>query len=183
MRDAPPDLRVAAIDKPVQLLLGKGIPQPEADGDYAVFIEQSWLTNRAISNKTAEGFTVTFADAAPIDLDELGKDMYKLVADEMLRLNGGLAGEGYHDGWTNVLGEPEFAESDTARRALRVLEERPLLEDLLSQTVQNSEVGGVQVLIGGEGNWEELRECSLVLARYGAPELATGILALMDIYL
>lgn len=40
-------------------------PHAEADGDYAVFIEQSWLTNRAISNKTADGFTVTFADAAP----------------------------------------------------------------------------------------------------------------------
>lgn len=41
-------------------------PQPEADGDYAVFIEQSWLANRAISNKTAEGFTVTFAAPAPM---------------------------------------------------------------------------------------------------------------------
>ena len=120
-----------------------------------------------------------FADAPPADFDELAKDMHKLVADELLRLHGRLAGEVYHDGWTHVLGEPEFAESDNARRALRVLEERPLLEDLLSQTVQNSEVGGVQVLIGGEGNWEELRECSLVLARYGAPELATGILGVM----
>jgi hypothetical protein len=33
----------------------------------AVFIEQSWLTNRAISNKTAEGFTVTFAEAVSKD--------------------------------------------------------------------------------------------------------------------
>lgn len=40
-------------------------PQSESDGDYAVFIEQSWLTNRAISHKTADGFTVTFASAAP----------------------------------------------------------------------------------------------------------------------
>lgn len=41
------------------------LPQPEADGDYAVFIEQSWLTNRAISDKGPQGFTVTFAAAAP----------------------------------------------------------------------------------------------------------------------
>ncbi len=40
-------------------------PVAESNADYAVFIEQSWLTNRAISNKTAEGFTVSFADAAP----------------------------------------------------------------------------------------------------------------------
>ncbi len=38
---------------------------PEADGDYAVFVEQSWLSNRAISDKTAEGFTVTFDKPAP----------------------------------------------------------------------------------------------------------------------
>ena len=38
---------------------------PEADGDYAVFVEQSWLGNRAISDKTADGFTVTFDKPAP----------------------------------------------------------------------------------------------------------------------
>jgi len=40
-------------------------PCPEADGDYAVFVEQSWLTNRAISEKGPEGFTISFATAAP----------------------------------------------------------------------------------------------------------------------
>jgi hypothetical protein len=40
-------------------------PNAETDGSYALFVEQSWLTNRAISNKTATGFTVTFAAAAP----------------------------------------------------------------------------------------------------------------------
>ncbi len=38
---------------------------PEADGDYAVFIEQSWLTNRAVVEKGPNGFSVTFATAAP----------------------------------------------------------------------------------------------------------------------
>lgn len=38
---------------------------PEVDADYAVLIEQSWLTNRAVSEKTAEGFSVTFSAASP----------------------------------------------------------------------------------------------------------------------
>ena len=42
-------------------------PQPEADGDYAAFVEQSWLTNRAISEKGPEGFTITFSTPAPAD--------------------------------------------------------------------------------------------------------------------
>jgi heat-inducible transcriptional repressor len=34
-------------------------------------------------------------------------------------------------------------------------------------------------LIGGEGTWEELKECSMVLARYGTPGLATGTLGVL----
>jgi heat-inducible transcriptional repressor len=60
-----------------------------------------------------------------------------------------------------------------------VLEERSLLEDLLTSTVLTTNVGGVQVLIGGEGTWEELRQCSMVLSRYGVPDLATGTLGVL----
>ncbi|MFH1907503.1 MAG: HrcA family transcriptional regulator, partial [Chloroflexota bacterium] len=87
-----------------------------------------------------------------------------------------VSGEIYLDGLTNVLSEPEFIESDDARRAIRLFEERTLLQDLLARTMVNSHVGGVQVLIGGEGEWEELRQCSVVLARYGIPGMATGAL-------
>jgi hypothetical protein len=41
--------------------------KPEANADYAVFIEQSWLSTRAVSAKTANAFTVTFDKAAPKD--------------------------------------------------------------------------------------------------------------------
>jgi heat-inducible transcriptional repressor len=117
--------------------------------------------------------------ASPHELDTLGQEMYRLVADELKRAELAIAGEVYQDGWTNMLAEPGFEEVASARRALRVLEERPRLEDLLTQTVLNTEVGGVQVLIGGEGTWEELSDSSLVLARYGVPELATGVLGVL----
>jgi heat-inducible transcriptional repressor len=78
-----------------------------------------------------------------------------------------------------MLAQPEFSQTDAAQRALRVFEERPLLEDLLTQTMGNSEIGGVQVLIGGEGRWEELNDFSLVLARYGAPDAASGFLGVL----
>jgi hypothetical protein len=42
-------------------------PTAEADGNYAVFVEQSWLSNRAISDKGPNGFTVTFEKPAPDD--------------------------------------------------------------------------------------------------------------------
>ena len=112
-------------------------------------------------------------------LDGLDQDVIRLIADEMDRSQAVLSGEVYRDGLTNVLAEPEFAEAGAARRALRVLEERSILEDLLSRTVLTTHVGGVQVLIGGEGTWEELRECSVVLGRYGVPGLATGTIGVI----
>jgi heat-inducible transcriptional repressor len=112
-------------------------------------------------------------------LNALEQDLLKLIQDEMHRSSSVLTGEVYRDGLSNVLAEPEFAEMEIARKALRVLEERPLLEDLLSRTVWKANVGGVQVLIGGEGTWEELRDCSMVLARYGDPALATGTVGVL----
>ena len=36
-------------------------PQPEADNAYMAVLQLSWLTNHAVVNRTAEGFTVQFA--------------------------------------------------------------------------------------------------------------------------
>ena len=111
--------------------------------------------------------------------DALDQDILFLIVQEMNRTGKSLSGEVYTDGLTNVLSEPEFAESDEARRALRLFEERSTLQDLLTRTTTNSAVGGLQVLIGGEGGWEELRQCSMVLARYGVPGFATGMLGVL----
>jgi heat-inducible transcriptional repressor len=101
------------------------------------------------------------------------------ILTEMDQSNTQIAGEVYLDGLSNVLAEPEFLGSETAHRAMRVLEERSRLEDLLSRTVATSTSGGVHVLIGGEGTWDELRQFSIVLARYGTPGLITGTLGVI----
>jgi heat-inducible transcriptional repressor len=122
------------------------------------------------------------ADAIAVlhgQLDALEQDVIKLIREELDRMKQVVSGEVYRDGLTNVLAEPEFAESESARKALRVLEERSMLEDLLSRTVLTSGMDEVQVLIGGEGTWEDLRDCSMVLARYGAPGLVTGALGVL----
>lgn len=112
-------------------------------------------------------------------LTTLEQDIVKLVVEELHRSGDIRMGEVFRDGLSHVLLEPEFGEMETARRALRILEERPLLEDLLSRTVLSSDADGVQVLIGGEGTWEELSDCSIVLARYGVPGIATGTLGVL----
>ncbi len=62
---------------------------------------------------------------------------------------------------------------------MKLFEERSTLQDLLARASTNSSVGGLQVLIGGAGGWQELRQCSMVIARYGAPGLATGTLGVL----
>jgi len=111
--------------------------------------------------------------------DALEQDILTLIGEDYRRTAESVSGTIYTDGLTNVLSEPEFADSDEARRALRLFEERSTLQDLIARTTVNSAVGGLQVLIGGESGWEALRQCSVVLARYGVPGLATGTLGVL----
>lgn len=144
-------------------------------------VSQERLSEIAMQiNKRCHGMSIQDFSNIPSQVDALVQDIFKLIHDDLTRMKQVIYGEVYRDGLTNVLAEPEFAESESARKALRVLEERSLLEDLLSRTVLSTGVEeGVQVLIGGEGTWEELRDCSMVLARYGAPGLVTGALGVL----
>lgn len=111
--------------------------------------------------------------------DPLEQDILTIIRQDLRSASQSNSGEIYTDGLTNVLSEPEFAESDEARKALKIFEERSTLQDLLARTTTNSNIGGLQVLIGSEGGWEELRQCSMVIARYGVPGLASGTLGVL----
>ncbi|MCL7452303.1 MAG: heat-inducible transcriptional repressor HrcA [Anaerolineae bacterium] len=82
----------------------------------------------------------------------------------------------YRDGLINILHQPEFSVAESARNVVHVFEDPTLLEKLLTEML---EVGGVQVVIGGEGRWNELKECSLVVSPYGVSGEATGALGVM----
>ena len=130
--------------------------------------------NKLLTNQSIEAIS-----ALPTRSDTLDQDILTIIEQDMHRATESVSGNIYTDGLTNVLAEPEFAESDDARRALRIFEERSTLQDLLARSTTSSMVGGLQVLIGGEGGWEELRQCSMVLARYGVPGLATGMMGVL----
>jgi heat-inducible transcriptional repressor len=134
----------------------------------------SWISLKGRSKDTQ-----AIADLEHQTKDVLKHDLLKLVVAEMLRADEILAGDIYRDGLANVLIEPEFAEPGVAHRALRFWEERTQLEGLLSQTVLASDSTGVHVLIGGDGTWEDLSECAVVLSRYGVPGVATGVLGVL----
>jgi heat-inducible transcriptional repressor len=145
----------------------------------AKVVDQSYL--EAIASQvtaTCNSRDTAFVSGQIENFTDLAGDITRLVAEMMERADAVWAGDIYRDGITNVLAQPEFAQSESARNALRLLEERSFLEEVLAN-VLSPNVGGVQVVIGGEGGWEELRECSMVLTRYGAPGYATGALGVV----
>jgi heat-inducible transcriptional repressor len=130
-------------------------------------------------NSVLAGLPVDDISALPTRSDALDQDILILVIQEMQRVSRSVSGDLYTDGLTNVINEPEFTESNEARKALKIFEERSTLQDLLARSTTNSNIGGLQVLIGGDGGWEELRQCSMVVARYGVPGIATGALGVL----
>ncbi len=101
------------------------------------------------------------------------------VIDQLSLASKLVTGELYLDGLTNVLAEPEFSDYRPDNSPLRLLEERPMLDDLIARTVLTEEIGGVQVLIGGENTWHELQNCSVILTRYGVPNQLSGALGIL----
>lgn len=143
-------------------------------------VQQQRLSGTAARlNALLAGLSVSELAALPDQADALEQDVLSLILGELRRTTESTSGEIYTDGLTNMLTEPDFAGTDSARRAIRLLEERSALQDLLARTTTNSAVGGLQVLIGSEGGWEELSDCSMVLARYGVPGHATGTLGVL----
>ncbi len=140
-------------------------------------VSQEHLSQTAdVLNHLCAGKTPAEVGSLPPRADALERDVLTLVVQDMERNEQRIAGEVYLDGLSNILAEPEFVESGEARRALQLFEERARLQELLARTISNAEIGDVQVLIGGEGKWEELERCSVVLARYGINGLASGAL-------
>jgi heat-inducible transcriptional repressor len=132
-------------------------------------------------NQLLSGLTADEIETHIGELPTFEADIANIVADTMRRTDAQTAGTVYRDGLTEVLQQPEFAEGDQAQGLVRVMEEHGFLEAVLTDTFGPgmAEVGSVRVLIGGEGRWDELQACSLVLARYGVTGLITGALGVV----
>jgi heat-inducible transcriptional repressor len=80
--------------------------------------------------------------------------------------------EVFSDGLLNVMEAPEFAQSDKLRRVFSALENRAYLGQLVDAVAAS---GDVRVYIGHENVPADMREVALVLAPYGRPGRAVGV--------
>ncbi len=105
-------------------------------------------------------------------LDRLENEVASLVLDVLRQADHRPISDIYRDGLVNIL------DDEGTRHAIRLLEEQTLLASVLAeQEVQGNE--GVQVVIGGDGRWEELRDCTMILSRYGVTDTFSGTVAVV----
>ncbi len=86
------------------------------------------------------------------------------------------AREVYVDGFQNILAKPEFAESDRSRAMLSLFEDHTRLSEILPLDLGDGEV---HITIGREHRHESLRDCSLVIGRYGASGDVVGFVGVV----
>ncbi len=162
----------------VLVLVGGEIQQQIISLD--VIRSQEQLSNIAAQvNRVCENTSLDQIKSLPATPDPLLNQVLTAVIDQMSLASKLVTGELYSDGLTNVLSEPEFSDYNPEYSPLRLLEERSLLDDLIARTVLTEEIGGVQVLIGGENTWQELQNCSVILTRYGVEDQLSGALGIL----
>ncbi|PKO11269.1 MAG: heat-inducible transcription repressor HrcA [Chloroflexi bacterium HGW-Chloroflexi-2] len=162
----------------VLVLMGGEIRQSiQTLSEYVGQDRLSQIANRIIEN--FQGFDVDKISYIKDVDNNLEHDLIDWVVNELERADSLVSGELFLDGITNVMAEPEFNDSEEARKTLKVFGERSMLQDVIARSIQNGDEGSVQVLIGGDGSWEELKQCSIVLSKYGAPGVAFGTVGVL----
>src|SRR5579863_2718663 len=89
----------------------------------------------------------------------------------------------YREGVVNILEQPEYSRmgleeerNERVRKVMEVLEQNRFLPALASHLRESD---GVQVIIGGENEWDEMKDVSLVVARYGQEGKIGGLLGVI----
>ena len=127
-------------------------------------------------NEQLHGLTSRAIAERPLALNMFESSMRHLIVELMEESDRETVADVYRHGLGHVLEAPEFAETEAGRQVIRMLEGQRLLGMLTREMVASA---GVQVIIGGEGRWEDLSDCSVILSRYGWHNQVTGFLGVL----
>ncbi|MEZ4670518.1 MAG: heat-inducible transcriptional repressor HrcA [Anaerolineae bacterium] len=110
-----------------------------------------------------------------IQLQMLDREIADMVADLMEKADSNPLRLIYRDGLSEVISS--FQNNEGVQQAVRIFEERAFLSMILNEL--SPIVNHVQVLIGGEGRWDELKHISIVFSRYGIPGQVSGAVGVL----
>ena len=146
-------------------------------------IDQPTLNQVAgLLNERLAGATAAQADTVieRLRADERVESLARTIGERIVRIvreyDTEAVEEVFSDGLLNVMDAPEFAQSDKLRRVFSALENRAYLGQLLGDV---ADAGRIQVYIGHENRPLEMRDVSLVLAPYGRPGRAIGVVGVL----
>jgi heat-inducible transcriptional repressor len=104
----------------------------------------------------------------------------QLVTDCLLKIMQGEDEQEYEhfnlDGLHFTLNQPEFRRGQVGQALAQLVDGRNLMRTITPEKMAAREV---QVIIGRENKAETIRECSVVINRYGLPEEAVGIISVV----
>ena len=166
------------------LVLREGaIKQAVLGLDEAGAVEQSTLNRVAgLLNERITDLTAAHAETvlAALSQDDPIERLARRVGERIVRIlreyDAAAVEEVFSDGLLNVMGAPEFAHSDKLRQVFTALENRAYLGQLVGDV---ADAGRIQVFIGARTSRAEMREVSLVLAPYGRPGRAIGVVGVL----
>jgi heat-inducible transcriptional repressor len=133
--------------------------------------------NHLLADQTARQIDAGIERFDPADpANVLVRKVAERIARTMREFDTALIEELFSDGLLNVMEAPEFAQSDKLRRVFTALENRSYLGELLRSVAGG---GRVRVFIGEENRPPEMHDVSLVLAPYGQPGRAVGVVGVL----
>ncbi len=122
------------------------------------------------------GLTASEIAAKGLKLSPVEEQVMNIVSDVMRDEEGEEYEEPYIDGLRHMLRQPEFASSDKIAAIMEVLEQKSLLKSFLPRVLTGE---GVRVVIGRENKENVMRDCSVILTRYGIPGEVGGAIGVM----
>jgi heat-inducible transcriptional repressor len=134
---------------------------------------------RTLSTRLTEslgGATSTKVQAAVEAEKGADADIARALARILEDLDTSRTRDVYVDGFQNILAKPEFAETDRSRAMLSLFEDHTRLAEILPLDLGDGEV---HITIGREHRHESLRDCSLVISRYGATGDVVGFVGVV----
>ncbi len=133
--------------------------------------------NALLDNLTALEAEQALAVLDPADPSlDLPRRVGERVVRALREFDGAAIEELFSDGLLNVMAAPEFAQSEKLRRVFAALENRAYLAQLIDGVASS---GRVCVFIGHENPAEDMSDVSLVLAPYGRPGRAVGVVGVL----
>jgi heat-inducible transcriptional repressor len=135
--------------------------------------------NEALVDLTADQIERRLArfDTAA-DEPDLTRELVERVIRTLREYDSAAVEELFSDGLLNVLSAPEFSDAAKLRRVWTALQNRTYLADLFGR-VAGTRGGDVRVFIGRENPPAEMSDVSLVLAPYGQPGRAMGVVGVL----